>query len=206
MRPKSEIYTPKRDDEHPRLFHMGVPPPAFFIWESPPGEQTHTPGTSLIKKMRGPFSDKWHLPFCKYWYFFWNRKRERAWIVPFTKYRYIFRFLSTWRLALVIPTNGTENFGRFGDNGKKVIPRKVLLFFRKKSTRVNRSLWILPGISRFSIQMVSAQGFINTIDGPMSWICIWGTTDCTTVLHLSVEKLVSLPVLLNTGLFKIIFL
>ena len=27
MRPKSEIYTPKRDDEHPRLFHMGVPPP-----------------------------------------------------------------------------------------------------------------------------------------------------------------------------------
>ena len=60
MRPKSEIYTPKRDDEHPRLFHMGVPP----------REQTHTPGTSPIKKMRGPFSDKWHLPFCRYWYFF----------------------------------------------------------------------------------------------------------------------------------------
>ena len=29
MRPKSQIYTPKRDDEHPRLFHMGVPPPGF---------------------------------------------------------------------------------------------------------------------------------------------------------------------------------
>ena len=27
-RPKSEIYTPKRDDEHPRLFHIGVPSPA----------------------------------------------------------------------------------------------------------------------------------------------------------------------------------
>ena len=27
MRPKSEIYTPKRDDENPRPFHMGVPPP-----------------------------------------------------------------------------------------------------------------------------------------------------------------------------------
>ena len=26
-RPKSKIYTPKRDDENPRLFHMGVPPP-----------------------------------------------------------------------------------------------------------------------------------------------------------------------------------
>ena len=24
---KSKIYTPKRDDEHPRLSHMGVPPP-----------------------------------------------------------------------------------------------------------------------------------------------------------------------------------
>ena len=26
---------------------------------------------------------------------------------------------------------GTENFGRFGKNGKKVIPRKVLLFCEK---------------------------------------------------------------------------
>ena len=24
---KSKMFTPKRDDEHPRLFHMGVPPP-----------------------------------------------------------------------------------------------------------------------------------------------------------------------------------
>ena len=27
MSPKSTIYTPKRDDEHPRHFHMGFPPP-----------------------------------------------------------------------------------------------------------------------------------------------------------------------------------
>ena len=27
MRPKSEIYTPKRDDEHPLPFHMRSPPP-----------------------------------------------------------------------------------------------------------------------------------------------------------------------------------
>ena len=27
MRPKSTIYTPKRDDKHPRHFHMGVPTP-----------------------------------------------------------------------------------------------------------------------------------------------------------------------------------
>ena len=40
-------------------------------------------------------------------------------------------------------------------SGKKVIPRKVLLFCRKISTRMNRSIWILPGITGFSIQMVS---------------------------------------------------
>ena len=28
---KSKIYTPKRDDEHPRLFHMGVPHPGFVL-------------------------------------------------------------------------------------------------------------------------------------------------------------------------------
>ena len=31
MRPKSKIYTPKRDDEHPRLFHMEVPPPGVHV-------------------------------------------------------------------------------------------------------------------------------------------------------------------------------
>ena len=59
-------------------------------------------------------------------------------------------------MALVIQANGTENFGRYGKNGKKVIPRKILLFLRKISTGMNRSIWILPGISEFSIQMTSA--------------------------------------------------
>ena len=36
-------------------------------------------------------------------------------------------------------TNGTENFVRFGKNGKTVIPRKVLLYFWKISTGMNRS-------------------------------------------------------------------
>ena len=39
MRPKSEIYTPKRDDEHPRPFHMGVP--------SPPGGDYIKPNLEL---------------------------------------------------------------------------------------------------------------------------------------------------------------
>ena len=75
----------------------------------------------------------------------------------FRKYRWIFRFLSTWSLALVFQTNGRENVGRFDKNGKGVILRKVLLyFFRKISTGMKRSIWILPGFSGLSIQMVSA--------------------------------------------------
>ena len=29
VRPKSEIYTPERDDEQPRPFHMSAPPPSL---------------------------------------------------------------------------------------------------------------------------------------------------------------------------------
>ena len=36
------------------------------------------------------------------------------------------------------------------------MPRKVLLFSRKISTGMNRSISILPGIFGFSIQMLSA--------------------------------------------------
>ena len=32
MRPKSEICNPKRDDEHPRPFHMGAPPPRPLMY------------------------------------------------------------------------------------------------------------------------------------------------------------------------------
>ena len=32
MRPKSEIYTPKRDDEHPHPFHMPSPPPGYSLF------------------------------------------------------------------------------------------------------------------------------------------------------------------------------
>ena len=31
-RPKSAIYTPKRDDEHPLHFHIGVPPPGTLTY------------------------------------------------------------------------------------------------------------------------------------------------------------------------------
>ena len=105
----------------------------------------------MLLRQRLPFVLKFRWKVCVkcYWYFFWCRKQERDWVVLFTTYREIFLFLSTWSLGLVIQTNGTENFGRFGKNGKKVILWKVLLFSRKISTRMNRSIWILPGISGF---------------------------------------------------------
>ena len=103
-------------------------------------------------------------------FFFWHRKQERDWVVPFTKYRYIFRFLSTLSLTLVIQTNGTENFGRFGKNGRTVTPRKVVLYFRKISTGMKRSIWIFPGISGYSIQTVSTLRFTFTPNGNREFV------------------------------------
>ena len=39
VRPKSEIYTRKRDDEHPHPFHMRIPPPGGMTkWKHVQGE------------------------------------------------------------------------------------------------------------------------------------------------------------------------
>ena len=93
---------------------------------------------------------------------FWYRKQEeRDWGVPFTKYRLNFCFLSSWSVALVIQTNGTENFGRFCKTREKGYASKGITFFRKISTRMNRSIWILHRISGFSKQMVSAHDFTD---------------------------------------------
>ena len=49
VRSKSEIHTPKLDDEHPRPFHMGnppLPPPPLL-----PGEKANAMNTSECKKM-----------------------------------------------------------------------------------------------------------------------------------------------------------
>ena len=61
--------------------------------------------------------------------------------------------------SLVIQTNGTEHFGRFGKNGKKGNTTKDITFSRKIFSGMNRSILILHGISGLSIQdiqMVSA--------------------------------------------------
>ena len=60
--------------------------------------------------------------------FFWHRKRERDWDVPFENTGKFFVFISTWSLALVIQTNGTENFGRFGKNGKGNTSKGITFF------------------------------------------------------------------------------
>ena len=72
MRPKSEIYTPKRDDEHPRLFHMGVaphrplPPPLpytassllFFFAKLLHAKPTHASGEAACREKRGRKPEK----------------------------------------------------------------------------------------------------------------------------------------------------
>ena len=55
--------------------------------------------------------------------------------------------ISVGSMALALCTKWYRNF--------REIPRKVLPFFRKISTWMNCSIWILTGISRLSEQMVS---------------------------------------------------
>ena len=71
MRPKSKIYTPKRDDEHPRLFHMGVPPPGV-----------EANGQDILKELcheihQNSNSGNWYQTE-------WDKKRRlrRSWSVP----------------------------------------------------------------------------------------------------------------------------
>ena len=45
---------------------------------------------------------------------------------------------STWSLALVIGTNGTENYGRFGKNGKTEKYLQRYYFFLENFHRMNR--------------------------------------------------------------------
>ena len=90
-----------------------------------------------------------------YWYFF--RTENRNWTEFYhlknIKYQQIFRFLLSGILVPVIQSNGTENFDRSAKSGKKVILRKVSPFFHRDASR---SIWSLPGITGFSVQMVSA--------------------------------------------------
>ena len=106
-----------------RTRRSSVPPP-------PPSSRgsKHIPLVrAQLKKMRDPFSDKWHLPFVRKF----RRKFSVTWYSYFfgTENRNGLELCLNWRLALVIPTTVTENFGRFGDKGKKVIPRKVWYYF-----------------------------------------------------------------------------
>ena len=90
-----------------------------------------------------------------YWYFF--RTENRNWTEFYhlknIKYQQIFRFLLSGILVPVIQSDGTENFDRSAKSGKKVILRKVSPFFHRDASR---SIWSLPGITGFSVQMVSA--------------------------------------------------
>ena len=66
------------------------------------------------------FSVKW------FWYFFWHQKQECS------IYKVPLNFLlSLERKPGIIHTNGADIFARFRKSGKKIMPRKVIPFFRR---------------------------------------------------------------------------
>ena len=69
----------------------------------------------FIRKFRWKISVKW---YCIFW---GTESRNGIELYHLQNTEKNFHFLSTWSLTLVIQTNGTENFGRFGKNGKKVL-------------------------------------------------------------------------------------
>ena len=69
--------------------------------------------------------------------------------------------------------NWREIFGNSGWIRKKIIPREVLPFTRKKKiTVMNRTIWIHTGITGFSKQMVSARRLCSC-SSVYSGLCTW---------------------------------
>ena len=102
-----------------------------------------------------------------------------------------------------------EIFRNSGKSEKKEIPRKVLPFFRKLSTGMNRSIWIRPRITENSIQMVSAPHCSWLPKEPLFFLmkttCIFNSlkTRLTRCLRcISGHFLLVKTVLLKTTLFK----
>ena len=113
----------------------------------------------------------WVLTICKEisvknsdkWYWTWQRLRKEKCVrvVPFAKHQITCGPAHTapqkeawyWSNQTIMVQNISVVSIK---SWKKGIPRKVLLFWRKISAGMNRFIWILPGITGFSIQMVSA--------------------------------------------------
>ena len=82
-------------------------------------------------------------------------------------------------------TNGTEIFRNPGWIGKEVILRKVSPFSRKKFTGMTRTIWIHPGITDFSMQMVSAfwlRSISASREKQFSWSCAFSAFSPATSL------------------------
>ena len=136
---------------------------------TPPPPPTHTQGSnscpelflneviqeldyvrlSYVRKFRGKISVKW------YWYFLAPKTGTG---LSCTIYKIPLNFSLSLDMKPVSsnPEKWYRKLRSFRQKREKVIPRKVLLFSRKISTGMNRSIWLLPRISGFSIQTVSA--------------------------------------------------
>ena len=72
--------------------------------------------------------------------FFWAPKTGTGLNCTIYKMRPTFSLSRDMKPGTSNPNKWYRKFGRFGKNGKKVIPRKVLLFFRKISTGMSHSI------------------------------------------------------------------
>ena len=86
----------------------------------------------------------------------WLTLRMRMSLVWTSLNSLVFMLVLTPELISQVRTRLKEIFGNSGKSEKKEIPQKVLPFFQKFSTRMNRSIWIRPGITENSTQMVRA--------------------------------------------------
>ena len=64
MRPKSEIYTPKRDDEHPYHFHMRSTPPPLPLGPRPQEAREERPVDEVDRPVKFQTENViFHTPF-----------------------------------------------------------------------------------------------------------------------------------------------
>ena len=90
MRPKSEIHTPKQDDEHPRPFHMSLPPPSpghsaslfdWSVWDFLTGTFKHLNVSFLYPFLYSFWLKLPCILHCEYFFFLVWGCEESCWVL-----------------------------------------------------------------------------------------------------------------------------
>ena len=76
MRPKSKIYTPKRDDEHPHPFHMRSPPPRYSALKAVLNNTTRSPGSPFTTYLQMVLCNKLAMTIRQYMFSGFHHNRR----------------------------------------------------------------------------------------------------------------------------------